>query len=529
MKNIKSNLIKKKYKIEFLVDCNLKDYSIHNLKSNKIASVRLRASVAAEVAHNLNYTVTVSDGYHHKFQNIIVVTKVTHITDANRPSRWLNKISASKNSGAKIIIEYTDNHIEENTIRGDFYRKCIKLADAIICSSFILKSNISKYYSGPIYIIEEPVEVPIITPIEKNNSIKNILWFGHASNLPYLVDCLKNIFSSQIHARLIIMTNAYPFPDELSNKLSINALKNVEINVIPWSIDDLITASGICDFCILPTGHKDRNKAGASSNRLTTALALGLPVLSDNLNSYKKFNAYYEYLNTESLIKYTTTNNYDLGKVKESQKVISSNYSKEFIMSMWKSFFNDLTAEKNYFDLKSELIKLNLGCGDKILDGYINIDVVESRAGEKPDVICDLHDLSKFPSNSVDEILAVHVVEHFWQWEVTDILKEWIRVLKPGGKLILECPNLISAAEEFLKNSDLAAMGGSEGQRSMWVFYGDPGWKDPLMIHRWGYTPNSLATVMSAAGLIELKQEPAQFKLREPRDMRIVGFKKNFD
>lgn len=118
------------------------------------------------------------------------------------------------------------------------------------------------------------------------------------------------------------------------------------------------------------------------------------------------------------------------------------------------------------------------------------------------------------------------MVEHFWQWEVTDILKEWSRVLKPGGKMILECPNLISAAEEFLKNPDIAAMGGKEGQRSMWVFYGDPAWKDPLMIHRWGYTPRSLATVMNAAGLTDLRQEPAQFKLREPRDMRITGIKK---
>lgn len=30
---------------------------------------------------------------------------------------------------------------------------------------------------------------------------------------------------------------------------------------------------------------------------------------------------------------------------------------------------------------------------------------------------------------------------------------------------------------------------------------------------------------MHQAGLIELKQEPAQFKLREPRDMRITGIK----
>ncbi len=174
---------------------------------------------------------------------------------------------------------------------------------------------------------------------------------------------------------------------------------------------------------------------------------------------------------------------------------------------------------------QSTVVRLNLGCGDKILDGFINVDVVEARAGKKPDVICDLHDLSSFEDNYADEILAVHVIEHFWQWEVVDILKEWTRVLKPGGKMILECPNLLSAAEEFLKNPEEAALGGPTGQRSMWVFYGDPAWKDPLMIHRWGYTPRSLATVMHKAGLKNLTQEPAQFKLREPRDMRITGLK----
>jgi len=59
----------------------------------------------------------------------------------------------------------------------------------------------------------------------------------------------------------------------------------------------------------------------------------------------------------------------------------------------------------------------------------------------------------------------------------------------------------------------------------MWVFYGDPRWRDPLMVHRWGYTPRSLAQVMGEAGLTTLRQEPAQFKLREPRDMRMVGIK----
>jgi predicted SAM-dependent methyltransferase len=64
------------------------------------------------------------------------------------------------------------------------------------------------------------------------------------------------------------------------------------------------------------------------------------------------------------------------------------------------------------------LKKLNLRCGDKILPGYVNVDVAASRRGLKPDVLCDLHKLTSFEDNTVDGILSVHVVEHFWRWEV---------------------------------------------------------------------------------------------------------------
>lgn len=139
--------------------------------------------------------------------------------------------------------------------------------------------------------------------------------------------------------------------------------------------------------------------------------------------------------------------------------------------------------------------------------------------------MCDLRRLTSFADASADEVLSVHVVEHFWRWEAVEVIKEWVRVLKPGGKMILECPNLLSACEEFVRNPDDKAGPGIEGQRTMWVFYGDPAWKDPLMVHRWGYTPRSLAMLMEEAGLAKIRQEPAEFKLREPRDMRMVGEK----
>ena len=71
------------------------------------------------------------------------------------------------------------------------------------------------------------------------------------------------------------------------------------------------------------------------------------------------------------------------------------------------------------------MIRLNLGCGDKILENYINVDVASERKGKKPDVISDIRKLT-FDDNYADEILSVHVIEHFWRWEVSDILKEWI-------------------------------------------------------------------------------------------------------
>jgi SAM-dependent methyltransferase len=171
------------------------------------------------------------------------------------------------------------------------------------------------------------------------------------------------------------------------------------------------------------------------------------------------------------------------------------------------------------------LVKLNLGCGDKILPGYVNVDVAESRSGKRPDVLCDLHRLTPFEDNSADEILSVHVVEHFWRWEVVEVLKEWVRVLKPGGLMIVECPNLKSACEAFLADPERRASGGPDGRSTMWVFYGDPSWCDPLMVHRWGYTPQSLSALMAEVGLVNIRQELAQYKQREPRDMRVVGEK----
>ena len=173
-------------------------------------------------------------------------------------------------------------------------------------------------------------------------------------------------------------------------------------------------------------------------------------------------------------------------------------------------------------------IRLNLGCGDKILPGYINVDCTISRKGNVVNVISDLRSLA-FEKNIVDEILAVHVIEHFYLWEADILLKSWREHLKSSGLIILECPNIHTAAKRLAKNPKKLSLAEptdiKDGQYAMWPLYGDPGWQDPLMCHRWGYTPWSLIKLLKDCGFKNVRQEKAVFKHQDPRDMRIVAEK----
>jgi SAM-dependent methyltransferase len=87
------------------------------------------------------------------------------------------------------------------------------------------------------------------------------------------------------------------------------------------------------------------------------------------------------------------------------------------------------------------VLKLNLGCGSKHWPGFVNIDGISNNRSV-PDLLHDLNKPLPYDDGSVDEIHAIHLIEHFYRWEVPGILADWTRALKPGGLLVLECPSL---------------------------------------------------------------------------------------
>ena len=163
-------------------------------------------------------------------------------------------------------------------------------------------------------------------------------------------------------------------------------------------------------------------------------------------------------------------------------------------------------------------ILLDLGAGDKREPGWTSVDQTTWTSGvAMPDIVADISKPLPFPDNYADGIRAIHVIEHFYRWEVMDVLREWVRVLKPGCPLILECPNLDSCIRNIVEDPTNYRMG-------LLGLFGDPEYKTPVMTHKWAYSPHELAAIMDQAGLTDLIHKTAQFHYPK-RDMRLQGIK----
>lgn len=82
---------------------------------------------------------------------------------------------------------------------------------------------------------------------------------------------------------------------------------------------------------------------------------------------------------------------------------------------------------------------LNLGCGDRYLSGWVNVDFNSN----SPSVTShNLLTSLPFPDNEFDVVYSSHVLEHFTVAEAKFFLSEIFRVLKPGGLLRIVVPDL---------------------------------------------------------------------------------------
>lgn len=89
-------------------------------------------------------------------------------------------------------------------------------------------------------------------------------------------------------------------------------------------------------------------------------------------------------------------------------------------------------------------IKLNLGAGGHAIPGFTPLD---RSTGQ------EVYPLA-YADNSVDEIRASHILEHFSHQQTFNVIREWVRVLKPGGVLRIAVPDFAYIADAYTKQRE---------------------------------------------------------------------------
>jgi len=155
-------------------------------------------------------------------------------------------------------------------------------------------------------------------------------------------------------------------------------------------------------------------------------------------------------------------------------------------------------------------LRLHLACGHDYTEGYINIDFYAPE-----DAVCDARfDVMKlpYPDNSVDEIKAFHIIEHFHFFEIQEVLKEWCRVLKPGGRLWIETPDFLESCRSFVEGSP--TMNIEDWRILLYNHFFAHAWV-PGQTHKFLFTETQLRTNLSWAGFKSSnRSEPASKYVR---------------
>jgi hypothetical protein len=157
----------------------------------------------------------------------------------------------------------------------------------------------------------------------------------------------------------------------------------------------------------------------------------------------------------------------------------------------------------------SDVLRLNIGGGETQIPGFINIDRKDGKEAYPLD----------FPDESVDEIRASHILEHFPQSQEQEVVNEWVRVLKPGGRIRIAVPDAEKLAEMLLgkRNSPI---------NPMRFVYG--GQTDENDYHKNGFNYGGLHVLLQRAGLIAIdtwKSDQNGEAAHMPISLNLEGYK----
>lgn len=186
--------------------------------------------------------------------------------------------------------------------------------------------------------------------------------------------------------------------------------------------------------------------------------------------------------------------------------------------------------------MKNNKMKLHIGCGTIYLKDYINVDIDGLFASEniskmkknktdfkhyysksnffnkrklkeviidyKVDIVGNFMDKNgkrfRYADNSIEEIIAIQILEHIPYSDNIEILKDWYRMLTPKGKLFVSVPDIEGNCKKFLESKT-----DKDKEFAIRLIYGTG--KNKYFTHYVGYWKEKLIKILKNVGFKNIK------------------------
>ncbi|PIR52896.1 hypothetical protein COU76_03915 [Candidatus Peregrinibacteria bacterium CG10_big_fil_rev_8_21_14_0_10_49_10] len=128
---------------------------------------------------------------------------------------------------------------------------------------------------------------------------------------------------------------------------------------------------------------------------------------------------------------------------------------------------------------------------------YLNVDIVSF---PQVDLVFDIRKRFPVEDGVIAEIFSAATLEHFRRHHNEHILREFYRILQPGGLLRVSTPDIEAIAQLLLDGGDLVTV----NQHFFGKFKSED--TDDYDVHKWMYPASEIIRELEGIGFTEVKQ-----------------------
>ncbi|ALM10239.1 MAG TPA: hypothetical protein DEB30_04610 [Candidatus Peribacter riflensis] len=139
---------------------------------------------------------------------------------------------------------------------------------------------------------------------------------------------------------------------------------------------------------------------------------------------------------------------------------------------------------------------------------YLNVDMVPF---PKVDLAFDITQRFPIEDGVIAEVVSVATLEHLRRAQVDHVLREFFRILAPGGLLQVSTPDVEALARAILDHENIELV----NQYLFGKFKSDATEREDL--HKWFYPAGQMIGLLQSIGFVSVRQVPMTISLHDPR------------